>query len=77
MRFSEESYFGWGLGKTSWIIRKKGTRYHLNYLQLDNKKEPKEADKKRFYVWAAVGWDFKSPLVFYDVPGNSNGKISR
>ena len=23
-----------------------------------------------------VGWNYKSPLVFYDVPGNTNGKMT-
>ena len=32
--------------------------------------------KKKLHVWAAIGWNFKSGLVFYDVPGNSNGKMS-
>lgn len=24
-----------------------------------------------------VGWNYKSDIVFYDVPGNSNGKMSQ
>jgi hypothetical protein len=36
---------------------------------------PAEKDQKRVHCWAAVGYDFKSPLVWYDVPGNSNGKM--
>jgi hypothetical protein len=27
-------------------------------------------------VWAAVGYDFKSEIVFYEVPSNTNGKIT-
>lgn len=32
---------------------------------------------KRYHCWAAVGWNFKSELVFYEVPGNTNGKMSQ
>ena len=28
-------------------------------------------------IVTAVGWNFKSDLVFYDIPGNTNGKMSR
>ena len=77
VRFSDESHFGWGPSKTARITRKIGTRYCPDCLQLDQKKEPKESDKKRFHIWAAIGWNFKSDLVFYDVPGNSNGKMSQ
>ena len=38
--------------------------------------EPAEEDKKRVYAWAAVGYDFKSDLVWYDNPNNTNGKMS-
>ncbi|KAK3936031.1 hypothetical protein QBC46DRAFT_270506, partial [Diplogelasinospora grovesii] len=37
---------------------------------------PKEKDLKRLHVWAAVGHDFKSDLTWYDVPGNTNGKMT-
>jgi len=30
----------------------------------------------RYYVWAAVGYNFKSKLRFYEVPTNINGKMS-
>lgn len=40
-----------------------------------------EKDKKRFHYWAAVGHDFKSELVFYEVKDkigkeSKNGKMS-
>jgi len=40
------------------------------------KRAPEEKDIKRLHAWAAVGYNFKSPLVWYDVPGNTNGKMS-
>ena len=31
-------------------------------------------DPKSVHAWAVVGYDFKCPLYWYDVPGNTNGK---
>ncbi|KAF1954894.1 hypothetical protein CC80DRAFT_536656 [Byssothecium circinans] len=31
---------------------------------------------KKQHSWASVGHNFKSPIHFYNVPGNKNGKIS-
>ncbi|KAK4119766.1 hypothetical protein N657DRAFT_674726 [Parathielavia appendiculata] len=33
-------------------------------------------DMKRLHCWAAVGYEFKSDLAWYDVPSNSNGKMT-
>ena len=74
--FNDECHFGYGSPKKGWIIRKPGTRYCPDCLQLDGA-EPKEKDKARFYVWAAVGYHFKSDLTFHNVPGNINGKMSQ
>jgi hypothetical protein len=37
---------------------------------------PAEKELRRLQCWAAVGHDFKSPLVWYDVPSNNNGKMT-
>ena len=39
--------------------------------------EPKNPDIKRKHGWAAVGYDFKSKMILYEVPSNSNGKMSQ
>lgn len=39
--------------------------------------EPAEKDKKRYHCWAAVGHNFKSDIPFYEVSGNTNGKMSQ
>lgn len=41
------------------------------------KKKDKDKKQQRYHCWAAVGWIFKSELVFYEVPGNRNGKMSQ
>jgi hypothetical protein len=56
------------------IIRKPGERYCpdcIYYQPKEEKGEPVE----RYHVWAAVGYDFKSAVHFYQVPTNTNGKM--
>jgi hypothetical protein len=74
VRFSDEVHFGWGPQGKLRIIRKPGMRYCQDCIQEAD--EPDEKDKKRFHCWATIGWDFKSPIYFYNVPGNTNGKMS-
>ncbi len=73
--FSDEVHFGWGPQGKLLIIRKAGMRYCQDCIQEAD--EPAEKDKKRFHCWAAVGWNFKSPIYFYEVPGDTNGKMSQ
>ena len=76
-RFSDECHFGWGPQGKLWIIRKPGTRYYQDCIQHVQKEPEDEADRKRHHVWAAIGYNFRSDLTFYDVPGNKNGKMSK
>jgi hypothetical protein len=32
---------------------------------------------KRVHAWAAVGHNFKSDLIFYEISSNTNGKITQ
>ena len=57
------------------IIRRPGERYCPDCIQTDPKQE--NTDKKRVHAWGAIGYNFKSPLVFYDIPSNSNGKMTQ
>ena len=74
VRFSDEVHFGLGPQGKLMIIRKKGQRYCHNCIQ--EEREPREADKKKLHAWGAVGYNFKSDLVFYDIPTNNNGKMT-
>ena len=74
VRFSDEIHFGFGPQGKIRIIRRPGERFCPDCLQ--ERRPPAEKDLKRLHAWAAVGYNFKSELVFYDVPGNSNGKMS-
>jgi hypothetical protein len=74
IRFSGECHFGWGPQGRVYVIRRPWERQCPDCLL--EKEIPAQKDRQRIHCWAAVGYDFKSPLVWYDVPGNSNGKMS-
>lgn len=74
VRFSDEMHSGYGPEHTLRIIRRPGERYCLDCIQ--HAPEPDEKDIKRQYSWAAAGYNFKSQIVFYEVPTNTNGKMS-
>ena len=74
VRFSDEVHFGYGPEGQLRIIRQPGTRYRWDCIQ--HRDPPPGKDRKRMHCWAAAGYNFKSELVFYDVPGNSNGKMT-
>ena len=73
VRFSDEYYLGFGPQGRVYITRRPGESIYPNCLQLEH--EPKEEDEKKVHVWTAVGYNFKSPLHFYDA-GNSNGVMT-
>ena len=75
IRFSDECHFGWGPEGKVWVIRRPWERHCPDCLL--EKEAPAEKDLKRLHCWAAVGYNFKSLLVWYNVPGNSNGKMSQ
>lgn len=74
VRFSDEVHFGWGPQHQLRIIRKSGERYCIDCIQHSDPPKPK--DEKRFHYWAAMGYDFKSDITFYEMSGNPNGKMS-
>jgi len=77
IRFSDECHFGFGPQGKLRIIRKPGERYCQDCIQEgDPHGEAQVKDQKRQHTWAAIGHNFKSDLVYYTVPGNTNGKMS-
>ena len=75
VRFSDEVHWGVGPQGKQRIIRKPGERYCTDCIQ----EQLDRSDEKHFeraHSWAAVGYNFKSDLYFYNVPGNKNGKMS-
>lgn len=74
VRFSDEIHFGYGPEGQLQIIRKPGTGYFFDCLQYNAPPPSEEKDRKRKHCWAAVGYNFKSDII-YGVPGNKNGKM--
>lgn len=78
VRFSDEVHFGWGPQRKLRIIRKQGQRHCMDCLQRrEIKDDAIEEGDKRVHAWAAVGFNFKTPLLFYDIPSNTNGKMTQ
>jgi hypothetical protein len=44
--------------------------------EIQEDREPEEINKKKFHALIAVGFDFKSELVFHTILSNSNGKMT-
>lgn len=74
VRFSDEVHFEYGPEGKLRIIRQLGTRYRWDCIQ--HRDPPSEKDRKRIHCWAAVGYNFKSDIIFYEVPDNSNEKMT-
>ncbi len=74
IQFSDEIHFGYGPEDQLQIIHKPGTRYRHDNLQ--HRPPPPKEDKNCLpkHCWVAVGYNFKSDMIFYDVPTNKNGK---
>ncbi|KAF1978872.1 hypothetical protein BU23DRAFT_448526, partial [Bimuria novae-zelandiae CBS 107.79] len=73
--FSDEVHWGVGPQDKQRIIPKPGEGYCTDCIQ----EQLNRVDEKHFeraHSWAAVGYNFKSNLHFYNVPGNRNGKMS-
>jgi hypothetical protein len=76
IRFSDEVHWGIGPQGKLYIIRKPGERYCSDCIQEQDNRDT-EKDQKRLHSWAAVGWEFKSPLYFYNIASNQNGKMTQ
>ena len=74
VRFSDEVHFGLGPQGKLRVLRKPGERYCSDCIQETN--EPKDEDRKRIHCWAAIGYNFKSEIVFYTTR-SSNGKMTQ
>ncbi len=73
IRFNNEVHFDWGPQHTLRIIRKLGEQYCQDCIQHEDKPNPH--DEKQFHCWAAIDYQFKSSIQFYDIPTNTNEKM--
>ena len=78
VRFSDKVHQAIRPEGSLYIIRKPGERYYADYIQHREEKDGyKKKELKKVHAWAAVGYDFKSPLTFYTIPSNNNGKMTQ
>ncbi|KAF2818315.1 hypothetical protein CC86DRAFT_472932 [Ophiobolus disseminans] len=75
VRFSNEVHCSVGPQGKLRIIRRPGERYCSDCIQ-EQLNRDNERERETFHIWAAVGYNFKSNLTFYNTPGNRNGKLS-
>lgn len=73
IRYSDETHFRFGPEGRIMVVRKPGERYCPDCIH--HRAEPDGDDNVCLSAWAAVGYGFKSELVWYDV-GNSNGSMT-
>lgn len=72
VRFSDEVHWAIGPEGAKYITRKPGERYCSDCTQQKEEKG-REKETRKIHAWAAVGYNFKSDLAFYQV---QNGKLS-
>jgi hypothetical protein len=78
VRFSDEVHWAIGPQGSIYITRKPGERYCSDCIQQRNERDDREKKEvKKVHAWTAVGYNFKSPLTFYSIPGNTNGKMTQ
>lgn len=76
VRWSDEFHAGFGPEGQLKIFRKRGTTMLGRYDNLQHVPKPTDHQMThKVHCWAAVGWDFKTDLIFYE-PGNKNGAVS-
>ncbi|KAI1292546.1 hypothetical protein F5Y03DRAFT_375618 [Xylaria venustula] len=76
IRYSGEIHFKFGPeGKVS-TIRQQSERYCMPCIQYRQRPTENEDRQICLSAWAAIGWNFKSRLVWYTVDDSSNGAIT-
>jgi hypothetical protein len=75
VRFSDEVHCRVGPQGKLQIIRQPGERYCSDCIQ-EQLNWDDEREWETSHIWAAVGYNFKSDLTFYNTPGNKNSKLS-
>jgi hypothetical protein len=75
IRFSDEVHCRVGPQGKLRIVRKPGERYCSDCIQ-EQLNRDEERKWKASHIWAAVGYNFKSNIHFYKIPGNKNGELS-
>lgn len=74
VRFSDEVHFGYGPNSVPLILRRPWEKHCSDCVV--ERRDPSVKQQKKVHAWGAIGYDFKSDLIFYEVDTNGNGKMS-
>ncbi|KAI1190099.1 hypothetical protein F5B17DRAFT_131464 [Nemania serpens] len=70
IRYSDEIHFKFGPEGKVLLVRQPGERY--NTCCTHYRQRPNEDRQICLSAWAAIGWNFKSQLIWYSVDNNNN-----
>lgn len=73
VRFSNQTHFGFGPEGKQKVHHKPGERECPDCIQA--RSTPLKEDQPRCHAWAAMGYDFKSELIWYNA-SNKNGDLA-
>lgn len=72
IRFSDESHFHHNSRTADWVFRRRGERFQPDTIQKKFK-----VGASDFHVWAMLGWNFKSKLIFYGLEKDEGGNMTQ
>lgn len=72
VRFSDESHFHHNSRTAAWVLRRRGERFQPDCIQKKFKTGASE-----LHVWACIGWNFKSKLIFYGLDENESRNMTQ
>jgi len=76
VRFSDEFHAGFGPEGQLKIIRKRGNGMRGRFDNIQHVKKPTDTQAiGKVHAWGAIGWNFKSPLIYYEVK-DKDGSIT-
>ena len=76
VRFSDEVHFEQETHCIQNIIQKPEEVNDLSCIQYDHEPADPEQSQKCFHCWAMIEWNYKGSLMFYEVSGNTNNKMT-
>ncbi len=74
--FINKIHFDYRLERQLKIIQRLSTQNCHDCIRHQPLFSSEEKDCKRKHCWASIEYNFKSDIIFYDVPGNRNGKLT-
>ena len=62
VHFSDETHFHMNSRRTEWVIRNEKERHCPDCIQ-----KKRKTASSQFHCWAMIAWNYKGPLIFYDM----------